>query len=445
MLFSSLSFIFLFLPVFLVIYYCTPKNYRNISLFIGSLIFYALGEIKYFPLLIFTLLLNYFISRALWKLESSAGRALLIIVLVYDFGILMGFKYLSHTIPLGISFYTFQIASYIIDVYRKKIKPARNLIEIGTYLCLFPQLIAGPIILYSDIIKQICHREYRMENLEDGLKTFVLGLSSKILLADVMGKLWHEINVTGFESISTPMAWLGAAAYSLEIFFDFNGYSLMAIGLGKMMGFAIPRNFDKPYLSRTVGEFWRRWHITLGRWFRDYVYIPLGGSRVGAGKVMRNLFVVWLFTGMWHGKGWNFILWGVSIWALIVLEKMGLEKILNKHLIISRIYMLLYIPLSWMIFAIDSLKDIGIYFGRMFPFLGTGEAVYVNTKDALNACERYGVFFVVSIILCMKLPSVIYQKNKRKMWMILLLSILFGMSVFGMVRNASNPFLYFRF
>ncbi len=445
MLFSSLSFIFLFLPVFMTIYYCTPKKYRNIPLFVGSLIFYAMGEIKYFPLLIFTLLLNYAASGILWKIENDAKRVLLLILLVYDFGILLGFKYLSGAIPLGISFYTFQIASYVLDVYRKKIRPADSVVEIGAYLCMFPQLIAGPIILYADIIKQIRRREYCMENLEDGLKTFVLGLSSKILIADVMGKLWNEINVAGFESISTPMAWLGAAAYSMEIFFDFNGYSLMAIGLGKMMGFTIPKNFDKPYLSRTVGEFWRRWHITLGRWFRDYVYIPLGGSRTGTGKTIRNLLIVWLLTGMWHGKGWNFILWGVSIWVLIVLEKCGLEKILKKHFIISRIYMLLYIPLSWMLFAIGSLEDIGIYFGRLFPFFGTEGAVYVNQADIWRACERYGIFFAASVVLCTRIPSVIYRKNKRRAWMILLLGLLFGMSVYGMVKNASNPFLYFRF
>ena len=292
MLFSSISFVFLFLPLFLLTYYLVPKKYRNIPLFLGSLVFYALGELAYLPLLIATLLINYFISKVLYSWEGRRRRYLLLYVLLYNFGILLGFKYLSDSIPLGISFYTFQITAYVVDVYREKIKPARSVLEIGTYLCLFPQLIAGPIILYPDIMGQIRHRTYRMENMEDGLKTFVLGLSSKILIADVLGKLWNEIQVTGYESISTPMAWLGAAAYSFEIFFDFNGYSLMAIGLGKMLGFKIPKNFDKPYLSRTVGEFWRRWHITLGSWFRDYVYIPLGGSRGGTAKTVRNLFVV---------------------------------------------------------------------------------------------------------------------------------------------------------
>lgn len=451
MLFSSLRFIFIFLPVFLVIYYVTPAKYRNGPLLLGSLVFYALGELTYFPLLILTLLLNYGTSLLLRRMRGVLKRRVVLwVVLAYDFGILLVFKYFMEAIPLGISFYTFQVASYVVDVYRRKMKPAENIIEMGTYLCLFPQLIAGPIILYSEIIKEIRQREYCMANLEEGLKTFVLGLSSKILLADVMGKLWNEINVVGFESISTPMAWLGAAAYSMEIFFDFNGYSLMAIGLGKMMGFTIPKNFDKPYLSRTVGEFWRRWHITLGRWFREYVYIPLGGSRVGTGRVILNLLVVWLFTGIWHGKGWNFILWGVSIWFLVVLEKLGLDRIMNKHRILSRIYMLLYIPLSWMLFAINDLKDIGAYFGRLFPFFSggiayQGETAFANMDVFAKACQRYGIFLVVCILLCLKLPSAIYEKHKKKPWMILVLGLLFGMSVLGMIRNASNPFLYFRF
>lgn len=449
MLFSSLSFIFIFLPAFLLVYYCTPARFRNVSLLLGSMVFYALGELTYFPLLLLTLLLNYSSALLLRKMRGARRKVVLTIMMLYDFGILLAFKYFTEAIPLGISFYTFQVASYVLDVYKRKIRPTGNIVEMGTYLCLFPQLIAGPIILYSDIIKQIREREYRMGNLEDGLKTFVLGLSSKILLADVMGKLWNEIHVVGFESISTPMAWLGAAAYSLEIFFDFNGYSLMAIGLGRILGFSIPKNFDKPYLSRTVSEFWRRWHITLGRWFREYVYIPLGGSRVGTGRVILNLLVVWLFTGVWHGKGWNFILWGVSIWFLVVLEKLGLEKIMNKHLILSRIYMLLYIPLSWMLFAINDLEDIGVYFTRLFPFFSAAAleegTAFANMEILADACQRYGGFFIAALILCLRLPSKIYEKYKEKAWMVLLLTLLFGMSVMGMIRNTSNPFLYFRF
>lgn len=445
MLFSSISFVFLFLPLFLLTYYLTPKKYRNVPLFLGSLIFYALGEFTYLPLLIATLLVNYIVSRVLYHWEGRKKACLLIVTLIYNFGILLGFKYLSDSIPLGISFYTFQITAYVLDVYWGKIKPARNVLEIGTYLCLFPQLIAGPIILYPDIMGQIRRRVYRMADVEDGLKTFVLGLSSKILIADVMGKLWNEIQVTGYESISTPMAWLGAAAYSLEIFFDFNGYSLMAIGLGKILGFTIPKNFDKPYLSRSVSEFWRRWHITLGRWFRDYVYIPLGGSRGGRAKTIRNLLVVWLFTGMWHGKGWNFILWGMSIFVLIVMEKLGLEKFLQRHRVVSRIYMLFYIPLSWVVFAVNDIREVGIYFSRLFPFFSSGETLYVNQNDVVDALTRYGVFLVIALLLCGRIPSRLYARYKERAVGILVLLVLFGLSVAGMILNASNPFLYFRF
>lgn len=280
MLFSSISFIFLFLPLFLLVYYITPERYRNIPLFLGSLIFYALGELKYFPPLIASLFCNYTVSLTIYRNDRRINirKLLLFLSTVCNFSVLIWFKYFTPAIPLGISFYTFQISAYVIDVYRRKTKPAKNIMEAGIYLCLFPQLIAGPIVLYTEIVEQIRYRTYRMETFENGIRTFILGLSSKILIADVMGKLWNEICVTGFDSISTPMAWLGAVGYSMEIFFDFNGYSLMAIGLGEMLGLTIPENFNKPYLSRSVGEFWRRWHITLGRWFREYVYIPLGGA-----------------------------------------------------------------------------------------------------------------------------------------------------------------------
>lgn len=447
MLFSSISFIFWFLPIFLLVYYCTPERHRNIPLFLGSLIFYALGELKYFPLLIASLIGNYAVSLTMYRNDRRINirKLLLWVSMIANFSVLIWFKYFTPSIPLGISFYTFQISAYVIDVYFRKTKPAKNILEVGVYLCLFPQLIAGPIVLYSEIIEQIRYRTYRMETFENGIRTFILGLSSKILIADVMGKLWNEICVTGFDSISTPMAWLGAVAYSMEIFFDFNGYSLMAIGLGEMLGLTIPENFNKPYLSRSVGEFWRRWHITLGRWFREYVYIPLGGSREGKLRTFRNLLIVWLFTGMWHGKGWNFILWGVSTFLFISLEKLVLQNFLEKHRIISRIYMCLYIPLSWVIFAINDLHGIGVYFSRLFPFFTKTAPLYVNTNDVFNALSRYGIFLAVAFILCGTLPSRIYKENKSRFWMTILLFILFVLSVVSMLRNASNPFLYFRF
>ena len=345
MLFSSISFIFLFLPLFLFVYYITPARHRNIPLFFGSLIFYALGELKYFTLLIDSIVFNYTVSLAICRKGEHINirKILFLLTIVCNFSILIWFKYFTPAIPLGISFYTFQISAYVIDVYLKKTAPAKNLLEVGVYLCLFPQLIAGPIVLYSEISGQIRRRSYSPDAFENGLRTFILGLSSKILIADVMGKLWNEICVTGFESISTPMAWLGAIAYSMEIFFDFNGYSLMAVGLGKMLGLTIPENFKKPYLSRSVSEFWRRWHVTLGRWFREYVYIPLGGSRKGTLQTLRNLLIVWLLTGMWHGKGWNFILWGLSTFFFIALEKLMLHSFLDTHRIFSRIFGILSI------------------------------------------------------------------------------------------------------
>lgn len=447
MLFSSISFIFLFLPLFLLVYYITPERFRNIPLFIGSLIFYALGELKYFPLLIAALIFNYGVSLAIERYRNRIyiRKLLLYTTVICNFASLAWFKYFTPAIPLGISFYTFQITAYVIDVYRRETRPARNIVEAGVYLCLFPQLIAGPIILYTEIIEQIRKRSYRMATFENGLRLFILGLSSKILIADVMGKLWNEICVTGFDSISTPMAWLGAAAYSMEIFFDFNGYSLMAVGLGEMLGLTIPRNFDKPYLSHSVSEFWTRWHITLGRWFREYVYIPLGGSREGMLKTIRNLFVVWIFTGMWHGRGWNFVLWGLVSFLFIAAEKLCFHDFLQKHRIFSRIYMCLYIPLSWIIFAVNDLREIGIYFSRMFPFFTKTAPLYVNTHDVVSAGSRYGIFLIAALILCTNLPSRIYKKYKTSHLTSILLFVLFLLSVASMLRNASNPFLYFRF
>lgn len=448
MLFSSIPFIFAFLPFFLLIYYITPARLRNVPLFFGSLLFYALGELKYFPLLIATLVFNYVCSLLIDRADRHIyiRKLLLTAVVLSNFLTLIWFKYFTAAIPLGISFYTFQITAYVIDVYRKKNEPAKNILEIGVYLCLFPQLIAGPVILYNDMISQLRSRSYCAERFEAGLRTFILGLSSKILIADVMGKLWNEICVTGFESISTPMAWLGAAAYSMEIFFDFNGYSLMAVGLGDMLGVRIPENFKKPYLSLSVSEFWTRWHVTLGRWFKEYVYIPLGGSRKGILITLRNLFVVWIFTGMWHGKGFSFILWAMVSFLLISLEKLGFRKFLEKHRIFARIYVCLYIPLSWMLFAINSIPAIGTYFSRLFPFFTKADPVYyINSLDVVNALSRYGIFLILALLLCTELPSRIYDKYKNRLPAAVLLLALFALSVVSMIKNASNPFLYFRF
>ena len=445
MLFSSQIFIFAFLPVFMTVYYIVGKKYRNAVLFLGSIVFYSIGEWRYLPLMIGMLTVNYFAAEFIEDSKKEIRKKLVFAgVLMADFGILVYYKGFAGHIPLGISFYTFQITAYVIDVYRTDAKAQHNYINLGTYLCMFPQLIAGPIILYTDIDKEIKERKYNFENIEEGLKIFVIGLASKVLVADVLAMLINEIKVTGYDSITTAMAWIGAIAYSIEIYFDFNGYSLMAIGLGRMLGFHIPRNFDHPYISRSVSEFWRRWHITLGRWFRDYVYIPLGGNRGGKLKTVRNLFIVWILTGIWHGCRLTFIIWGLTTFVLIASEKLFLQKLLDKSRVLSVVYMFLFINISWIIFSIEDMAGIKIYLLRMFPVSG-GASAYINHVDYLDALKRYGVFIIAGIILSTPVGEKLYKKYGNTYVMAGVLLVIFWICIYRMATSAANPFLYFRF
>lgn len=471
MVFSSLTFLFAFLPIFLVLYYCSPAKYRNGLLFTGSLVFYGIGEPLYLCLIICSVLVNLGIGLFIDRSERLSGKRLWLITgLLYNFGLLFFFKYtnffleningvlklchsgtqlklLELTLPLGISFYTFQIVSYIIDVYRGKVKADHSVISLGAYLCMFPQLIAGPIVVYSDIRRELHERTITIHNLDDGLKTFILGLGFKVLLANRVGTLWNEVCTIGFESISTPLAWLGSLAYSMQLYFDFCGYSLMAIGLGKMLGFTIPENFHHPYLSRSVTDFWRRWHITLGAWFREYVYIPLGGNRKGRIRTVVNLGIVWLLTGFWHGAAWNFILWGAFIFLLEILEKNLLLPVLNHKSIaahiFSHIYMILYILVSWTIFAISDFNQLAMYLARMFPFFGMGHTL--NSYDFVKYLTDYGVLLICCILFCTAGPEKLYHRFKNKLGGIVIALIIFWYSVYYLAIGMNNPFLYFRF
>ncbi|MFR5192184.1 MAG: MBOAT family O-acyltransferase [Lachnospiraceae bacterium] len=471
MVFSSLTFLFAFLPIFLILYYCSPAKYRNGLLFTGSLVFYGIGEPLYLCLIICSVLVNLGIGLFIDRSERLSGKRLWLITgLLYNFGLLFFFKYtnffleningvlrlchsgtqlklLELTLPLGISFYTFQIVSYIIDVYRGKVKADHSVISLGAYLCMFPQLIAGPIVVYSDIRRELHERTITIHNLDDGLKTFILGLGFKVLLANRVGTLWNEVCTIGFESISTPLAWLGSLAYSMQLYFDFCGYSLMAIGLGKMLGFTIPENFHHPYLSRSVTDFWRRWHITLGAWFREYVYIPLGGNRKGRIRTIVNLGIVWLLTGFWHGAAWNFILWGVFIFLLEILEKNLLLPVLNHKSIaahiFSHIYMILYILVSWTIFAISDFNQLAMYLARMFPFFGMGHTL--NSYDFVKYLTDYSVLLICCILFCTAGPEKLYHRFKNKLGGIVIALIIFWYSVYYLAIGMNNPFLYFRF
>lgn len=477
MIFSSLLFLFRFIPIFFIVYYLVPTKAKNLVLLIGSIIFYAWGEPKFLILIIISILVNFLAGliidffakkeQAQFSLHNTDESVditskfhtyklvTLIITIIYNLGVLFVFKYidffitninsifmleielLNLTLPLGISFYTFQIMSYVIDLYKGKIKATKSPIILGTYLCMFPQLIAGPIVVYSDVSEGLRSREISLSQIEEGIATFILGLGSKVIIANNVGMLWDDIAAIGYENIHAGTAWLGVIAFTLQIFFDFNGYSLMAIGLGKMLGFNFPKNFDFPYISRSITEFWRRWHITLSTWFREYVYIPLGGNRKGTARTYVNLFIVWFLTGFWHGAGWNFILWGLFFFVILVLEKSFLKKYLDEHTLISHVYSILLIGLSWMIFAITDIRNLGIYFTKLLSFGADYTALYF--------LRNYGVILVIGCLLSTPILKGIYEKNRRKPLGVVVLLLVFITSVAYLADATYNPFLYFRF
>ena len=470
MVFSSIAFIMYFMPVFFLVYYILPAS-KNAWLFLASLGFYyygVRGNPGYLLLMIMSVVVNFVAGKLIAAQKTKRARkAWLVVGIVYDLGWLILFKYLGFLIenlnalfgamhvkvqletwnlilPIGISFYTFQIISYLVDVYRRETKAEKSLISLGTYLCMFPQLIAGPIVNYHLIQEQLHKRKHSMEKVESGLKVFALGLAYKVLLANRVGHLWTEVTAIGYESISTPLAWMSIVAYSLQLYFDFYGYSLMAIGLGRMMGFDFPQNFNNPYMAVSMTDFWRRWHMTLGGWFREYVYIPLGGNRGGFAKTVRNMFVVWLLTGLWHGASWNFVLWGLLLFVLLFVEKAGLGKVLERHKALGHIYMILWIPLSWLVFVITDLSQLGIYLQKLFPFFGsTGTVLFQG--DYLKYGKTYGIYLVLGILFATGVQEKLLKKNKNRLWVILLLLALFWASVYCMYLGMDDPFLYFRF
>lgn len=450
MVFSSFEFLFRFLPIFLFIYYVTPKKFKNFILFAGSILFYTVGEAEYVLLLLLCLLINYVLGRMMYR-DAMEGRGtrqriLLLVALIYDFGVLFFYKYsgLSDELPLGISFYTFQIAAYMIDVYRGVVPAEHSLVSLGTYLTMFPQLVAGPIINYSEVRSALRERIVRLEDFEEGLKLLILGLGAKVIIADRIGMLWNSIQTVGFVSISTPLAWMGVFAYSIELYFDFAGYSLMARGLGKMLGFEIPVNFRHPYMSKTVSEFWRRWHITLGRWFREYVYIPLGGNRRGKIRTFFNLAVVWVLTALWHGADYNYLIWGAALLTLLGIEKLLIGSWLDKSRVVGHAYVLFVVPLTWIPFAVADVGQIGIYFTRLFPFLPQVGSV-INPNDYWKYLMDYWPLFVLGIIFATPLPAALYKMKGRKWLGNLGVVVVLLLSMYYLAISTNNPFMYFNF
>ncbi len=438
-------------------------EYQNLVIFTGSVVFYSFGVKKpvYILLFLLTVLLNFIVGQFIEHSKHTKKLWLLFGVL-FNFWWLIFFKYWTFgteninaifhqsltvkdiILPIGISFYTFQNVSYIADVYRGKAKAEKKLVNYGAYITMFPQLIAGPIVTYDHVAKELKKRRHSLHKVEDGLKTFTIGLGYKVLIANQIGGLWSDISTIGYESISSRLAWLGIFAYSFQLYFDFCGYSLMAIGLGKIMGFNLPRNFDHPYLSLTMTEFWRRWHMTLGTWFKEYIYIPLGGNRKGAAATIRNTFIVWLFTGLWHGASWNFILWGLVLFAIIMTEKNWTGKVLNKIKPLGHAYMFLVIPLTWLIFAITDFHELGIYFRRLLPFLPQ-KTYAILDKDYAKYWGMYWKYFLAGFIFSTTLPQKVYRKMKNSPFTAIVLLAVFWASVYCMYKGLDDPFMYFRF
>ena len=464
MVFSSLQFIFIFMPIFFLCYYMVPNKIKNIVLLIGSFCFYFVGTIhnpEYLILFILSIVVGF--ATGIWMERFPARKKVFltigVMLQVISFAV---FKYSGFVLneidrlnpkvhfaadivlPIGISFYTFQGISYIVDVYRGKVKAERSLLRYAVYIAMFEQLIAGPIVTYGQVKEELYKRQINISSVLRGMGVFIFGLGFKVLLANPMGKLWSQTCAIGFESISTPLAWMAIIAFSFQIYFDFFGYSLMAMGLGKMLGFQLPKNFDHPYISLTMTEFWRRWHITLGAWFREYVYIPLGGNRNGKTSTVRNLLIVWLLTGVWHGAGYNFVLWGASLFLIIILEKLFIGKYLNKTPVLAHLYMLILIPATWAIFAIDDIGNLGVFFTRLFPFFGQG-VWSIFRYDYLKYLNLYYPFFIAGILFSTTLPFRILKRIKNRVMIGLLLAVIFGASVYCMYRGFDDPFLYFRF
>ncbi len=474
MLFSSITFIYLFLPTVLFCYYVIFRKSRtlqNLFLFFASIVFYAWGEPKFVFVMLASVAVNWLMGLGVDKYRSSKiSKVFIAITLILNLGLLFVFKYLNFTnsiiidlfgvgldiakisLPIGISFFTFQGLSYVIDVYRENGKVQNNILYVGLYIAFFPQLIAGPIVRYETVAEEIQNRKETINDFFDGFSRFVVGLSKKVLLSNALAILADTTfnSVSGGEELSVTFAWLGAIAYSLQIFFDFSGYSDMAIGLGRMFGFHFLENFNFPYISTSISEFWRRWHISLGTWFRDYLYFPLGGSRVKLPKAIFNLFVVWFLTGLWHGANFTFAIWGMMYFVLIAIEKItkfDKNKSENGFLatLLKTIYTLFFVVMGWVFFRSDSLGAAVAYIKLMFGISGN---VFFDGMFLGYLCQ-YAILLVIGITLCTPALKKIKEKHSDSLLLdlsgVAILVILFVLSVSSLASSSYNPFIYFNF
>lgn len=458
--FAGLAFLFFFLPVVLVGYYCFPRRWRNVFLLAANLVFYGWGEPWFLPIILVTAVANWLIGRRIAACAEAGTRRLWLgAALVLDLGLLVVFKYTGFLLdtmglgqafakplplPLGISFYTFQVISYVVDVYRKTAPAEKSVVSFATYMTFFPQLIAGPIVRYEELRGQLAAREETWNKIANGFCLLMIGLGKKMLLANPMGQLWEGLRALP-DGIGILGAWMGAAAFTMQIYFDFSGYSDMARGLGSMFGFEIPVNFRYPYVAQSIKEFWRRWHITLSQWFRDYVYIPLGGSRCGTVRTFVNLFIVWALTGLWHGAAWNYVLWGLYYFVLLTTERLiGEARLARIPRVLRHILTMALVVLGWVLFAIEDFGALAGYLHAMFTLSGG----VIGAQAAVWVLSYLPLFFV-SVLASLPIAARVVQRHEEvrlvqwgaPVWCLLLLAA----SCAALVAQSYNPFLYFRF
>ncbi|MBR2260449.1 MAG: MBOAT family protein [Paludibacteraceae bacterium] len=471
MVFSSLIFLFVFLPIVLTIYFITPNRFKNFILFLSSLFFYTWGEGLLVFLLLGSAIFNFFMAKII---ETKKDKLTIAIAIIANLGCLGFYKYFNFTmdnfnallqligihseaiqqlpriaLPIGISFYTFQALSYCLDVYFGKTKANHNFINFATYLCMFPQLVAGPIVRYVDIEAQFSNRQPNLDSIADGVERFMIGFSKKVIIANPLSYVADEIFAMNYDDLSTPLAWIGVFAYSMQIYFDFSGYSDMAIGLGKMFGYNFLENFNYPYISKSIREFWRRWHISLSSWFRDYLYIPLGGNRKGTQRTYINLFIVFAITGLWHGASWNFVAWGLFHGLFLIIERIGFGKILEKtHASIQHIYTILVVMIGWVFFRATCLTSALHYIKTMFSFTAGNEGICkIQQLTLLNNFN----YIIAALALLFSMPIFVIisdkfiQTENTKWIRTIAIFALFILAIIFTTASNYNPFIYFRF
>lgn len=463
MVFASITFLYYFLPIFLILYFIFPKKYKNIVLLIFSFIFYFYGEPKYILLMLIEVFFSYFMTLSL---EKNKSKSLLGIIISFHIFLLCVFKYfnfiitninsifggnislLNIVLPIGISFYTFQIISYEVDVYRGKVNASKSLIDYMTYVFLFPQLIAGPIVRYETISKELESRKVTLEDFSYGVNRFIIGLFKKVVIANNIGELCNILNNSS--EVSVLLYWVLGISYMLQIYFDFSGYSDIAIGIGRMIGFKFPENFNYPYIANSVTDFWRRWHMTLSSWFRDYVYIPLGGNRVSTLKHIRNILFVWMLTGLWHGASWNFIIWGIYFGVILIIEKYCLNKVLEKlPRVIRNIYAMFIVMISFIIFSSDDISSALVAIKGLFSF----SSLKLSNDFIIYYIRSYGVILIGGLVLCTPLiKNVINKLRENKIlnyiiniFEVIILVLILVVITSMLIDSSYNPFLYFRF